>query len=77
MARFRVRKQTVWKAHSLLGIVAGLGLLVIGLTGSVLLFSKEIDGLLRPGVVRVEPGPSRPPWTNSSRASRPPSPATN
>jgi len=59
MARFRVRKQTVWKAHSLLGIVAGLGLLVIGLTGSALMFSREIDGFLRPGVVRVEPGPAR------------------
>lgn len=54
--RFRIRKQTVWRTHSVLGLVAGLGLLVIGLSGSILMFSKEIDALLRPGEVRVDPG---------------------
>lgn len=55
MARFRIKKQTVWRTHSVLGLIAGLGLLVIGLTGSVLMFSKEIDGALHPEVVRVQP----------------------
>lgn len=59
MPRFRIRKQTVWRAHSLLGLVAGLGLLVIGASGSLLMFSREIDGVLRPDVVTVEPGASR------------------
>lgn len=57
MAKFRIAKQTLWRWHSVCGLVAGLGLLVIGLTGSVLVFSREIDGLLRPEVVRVDPPP--------------------
>ncbi len=57
MALFRIRKQTVWKIHSLFGLVAGLGLIVIGLTGSLLMFSKEIDVALRPEVVTVSPPP--------------------
>ncbi len=55
MPRFRIRKQTIWRAHSVLGLVAGLGLLVIGLSGSILMFSDEIDALLRPEDVRVDP----------------------
>ena len=43
--------------HSVLGLTAGLGLLVIGLTGSLLMFSSEIDGLLRPGTVKTSPAP--------------------
>lgn len=53
MGTFRIKKQTVWRMHSVLGLIAGLGLLIIGLTGSLLIFSKEIDGLLRPDVVHV------------------------
>lgn len=58
MARFKIRKQTIWRVHSTLGLFAGLGLLVIGLSGSILMFSREIDGLLRPEVVKVGHGPS-------------------
>ncbi|GAA5481135.1 hypothetical protein Hsar01_00342 [Haloferula sargassicola] len=39
------------------GLLAGLGLLVIGLSGSLLVFHEEIDGLLRPAETRVEPTP--------------------
>ncbi len=39
----------------MVGLVAGLGLLVIGLTGSLLVFHEEIDALLNPGETRVEP----------------------
>ncbi len=59
MPRFRIRKQTVWRAHSLLGLVAGLGLLVIGASGSLLMFSREIDGVLRPDVGHGRTGASR------------------
>jgi uncharacterized iron-regulated membrane protein len=59
MPRFRIRKQTVWRVHSLLGLVAGLGLLVIGMSGSLLMFSREIDAILRPEVVTVEARGSR------------------
>lgn len=55
MPRFKIKKQTVWRLHSVCGLIAGIGLLVIGLSGSVLMFSREIDGLLRPEVVRASP----------------------
>ncbi len=38
-------KKRIWKLHSVLGLTCGLGLLVIGLTGSVLVFHKEIEHL--------------------------------
>ncbi len=59
--KFRIRKQAVWRLHASLGLAAGIGLLVIGLSGSLLMFSREIDGHLRPEVVGVEPGDARRP----------------
>lgn len=44
-------KRLIYLTHSWLGILAGLALLVIGLTGSVLVFKQEIDGWLSPGLV--------------------------
>jgi len=44
----------LYKFHSWLGLIAGLGLLVIGLTGSVLVFKDELDRLLIPGLVTVK-----------------------
>lgn len=46
-----------WQFHSWLGLIAGLGLIVIGLTGSLLVFHDEIEGVLHPGLTRVEPLP--------------------
>ncbi|HEY5704532.1 MAG TPA: PepSY-associated TM helix domain-containing protein [Terrimicrobiaceae bacterium] len=34
--------------HSWMGLIAGLGLIVIGLTGSILVFRQEIDNLVTP-----------------------------
>ncbi|MFH1497500.1 MAG: PepSY-associated TM helix domain-containing protein [Verrucomicrobiota bacterium] len=48
-------RKRIWQLHSWLGLVAGLGLIVIGLTGSLLVFHDEIEKLLNPGIVRVEP----------------------
>ncbi|MDB6076453.1 MAG: hypothetical protein JWO82_200 [Akkermansiaceae bacterium] len=47
----------IWKLHSWLGLIAGLGLVVIGLTGSVLVFRDEVDGLVDARIMRVEPTP--------------------
>ena len=41
-------KRALFLLHSWLGLVAGLGLLVIGLTGSLLVFTDEIDTWLAP-----------------------------
>lgn len=48
-------KKVLWQVHSLLGLIAGLGLLVIGVTGSLLVFRDEIDSLVAPALMRVEP----------------------
>lgn len=51
-------RKRLWQLHSWLGLLAGLGLLVIGLTGSVLMFHDELETLVNPELVRVEPAPA-------------------
>ena len=50
-------RKRLWQFHSWLGLLAGLGLVVIGLSGSLLMFHDEIEILLNPDVIRVEPTP--------------------
>lgn len=50
-------RKRFWQLHSWLGLFAGLGLVVIGLTGSLLVFHDEIEALVNPALVRVEPAP--------------------
>jgi len=51
-------KKRLWQIHSWLGLIAGLGLLVIGLTGSLLVFHEEIDTARLPHLLRVQPTPA-------------------
>ncbi|NJP11072.1 MAG: PepSY domain-containing protein [Leptolyngbyaceae cyanobacterium RU_5_1] len=39
--------------HGYIGVIAGILLVVIGLTGSLLVFSEELDPLLNPQLVQV------------------------
>lgn len=50
-----MKTKTLWKIHSWLGLLAGVPLLVIALTGSVLVFKDELNALLIPERVLVEP----------------------
>lgn len=50
-------RKRLWQLHSWLGLAAGLGLLVIGLSGSLLVFHEELEALFHPELVRVEPAP--------------------
>lgn len=54
LSSLSVRKR-LWQLHSWLGLIAGLGLLVIGLTGSLLVLRDSLEALINPGVIRVEP----------------------
>lgn len=45
----------LWQLHSWLGLLAGAGLLVIGLSGSLLVFHDGIEELIHPGMLRVQP----------------------
>lgn len=48
-------RKKLWQLHSWMGLFMGLGLLVIGLTGSLLVFHEEVEALVNPELVRVEP----------------------
>jgi len=48
-------RKRLWQFHSWLGLIAGLGLIVIGLTGSLLVFHDDIEALINPGIVTVAP----------------------
>lgn len=41
-------KKHIWRLHSWLGLVAGLGLFIIGVSGSILVFRAEIDSWISP-----------------------------
>ncbi|WP_075090391.1 PepSY domain-containing protein [Verrucomicrobium spinosum] len=40
-------RKRLWMLHSWMGLVSGLGLLLIGLTGSLLVFRTELEVLLK------------------------------
>lgn len=44
----------LWQIHSWTGLLAGLALLVIGVSGSLLVFGKELETVFNPGFMRVE-----------------------
>jgi uncharacterized iron-regulated membrane protein len=48
-------RKRLWQLHSWLGLIAGLGLLVIGLTGSVLVFHAELSAIVSPDKFAVTP----------------------
>lgn len=48
-------KKRLWVFHSWLGLIAGLGLLLIGVTGSLLVFRDQLDGVFAAEIMRVEP----------------------
>ncbi|WP_009964386.1 PepSY-associated TM helix domain-containing protein [Verrucomicrobium spinosum] len=50
-------KRFLFNLHSWMGLIAALGLIVIGLTGSILVFNEEIDRNMAPGEVIVSPTP--------------------
>ena len=49
----------VFKIHSILGLVTGVLILVISISGSILVFSEEIDHALNTEIVHVQPGTSK------------------
>lgn len=51
-------KKCLWQLHSWLGLLCGLGLVVIGLTGSLLVFHEELDAWRFPERFRATPSPA-------------------
>ena len=58
MAFFKIKKQTFWALHSFLGLLVGIPMLIVAVTGSVLVFKDEINALLMPEQVVAEPTPT-------------------
>ena len=52
-------KKTLWAAHSIMGLVAGAFLIMVGLTGSILVFFTEVNQTFHPELARVEVSPQR------------------
>lgn len=52
-------RKVILKAHMYAGLCVGLLLAMSGLTGSLLVFGDELDGLLNPSLLRVEPRDER------------------
>lgn len=50
-----MKTKTIWKIHSWLGLLAGIPLVIIAFTGSVLVFKDEINAQLIPDRVIVAP----------------------
>ncbi|CAA6695444.1 MULTISPECIES: PepSY domain-containing protein [unclassified Lentimonas] len=50
-----MKTKTIWKIHSWLGLLAGIPLIIIAFTGSLLVFKDEINALIAPERVLVEP----------------------
>lgn len=60
-SRSRKSRRALWrKVHLWLGLTLGLPMLIFGVTGSVLVFWKEIDVALNPGIYRVAINPAPP-----------------
>lgn len=53
-------KKRLWQIHSWLGLICGLGLILIGLTGSVLVFHKEINATLYGEINAADYNPASP-----------------
>ena len=47
--------QVIFKVHSWLGLFNGLWLLILGLTGSLLVFTRELDSWINKDRLRVQP----------------------
>lgn len=63
-------RRLVRRIHLVAGLTVGLLLVSAGLTGSVLVFREELDVLLHPELLRVEPGPERVPLDRVVAAAR-------
>ncbi|WP_375445816.1 PepSY-associated TM helix domain-containing protein [uncultured Fibrella sp.] len=51
-----------YKLHRIFGLIGGLFILMLTITGSILLFDNAIDGWLNPSIVSVTPGTTRQPY---------------
>ena len=74
------RREVWYRIHLWLGIGLGLYFVMLGLTGTLLVFGRELDEYLNPDLLTVTPGPARQPVSAilaSFERSHPGVPVTN
>lgn len=54
-----LNNKKLWKIHSWLGLYTGIFIAFLSITGAAAVFKKEIDVLLNPHLLKVEPGEAR------------------
>ena len=54
-----MKGRKVFAIHSILGLITGILLLVISLSGCILVFHEEIDNALNPALLKVSPAASK------------------
>ncbi|GAB3806458.1 PepSY-associated TM helix domain-containing protein [Spirosoma humi] len=52
---FSLSDKTVYSLHRISGLVGGLFILIITITGSILVIDKQVDNLLNPNLTKVNP----------------------
>jgi uncharacterized iron-regulated membrane protein len=53
------KTRTLFKIHSYTGLITGIALLLIGISGSILVFSRELDRIIYSNIQQVEIAGSR------------------
>lgn len=59
MTPFMLSDKTVYSLHCLSGLIGGLFILIITITGSILVVDRQLDNLLNPSQARIESGNQR------------------
>src|SRR5580698_6003161 len=60
----------VWRWHFYAGMIISLPLIVVSATGGLWIFKDELEGLLHPGVLYVEPAAERATYEQQLAAAR-------
>ncbi len=60
----------VWRWHFYAGMIITLPLIVVAATGALWIFKDEVEGMLHPGVVYVEPAAERATYEQQLAAAR-------
>lgn len=54
--------KTIYRYHRILGLVGGIFILLLTVTGSILVIEKQVDALLNPNLAQVNPTGQRQPY---------------
>src|ERR1700680_417069 len=62
--------RVIWRWHFYAGLIVAPALIVVAATGALYIFKDEVDGVLHPGVLYVEPAAERATYEQQLAAAR-------